>query len=66
MDAYKMLAHVAREIDKIRGDQISVLADGRASDHVEYRHICGVIRGLSFAENIINDLVQRMEKAEND
>jgi hypothetical protein len=66
MDAYKLLGHIAREIDKIRVDQVTVLTSGRAADHPEYRHICGVIRGLSLADNIINDLVHKLEKYEDE
>jgi hypothetical protein len=66
MDNNKLLAHIAREIDKLRGDQASFLSTGRAGDYPEYRHICGIIRGLSHAESIVNDLVQRMEKFEDE
>ena len=66
MDAYKLLGHIAREIDKIRVDQVTVLTSGRVVDHPEYRHICGVIRGLSLADNIINDLVHKLEKYEDE
>jgi len=41
------------------------LAAGRAINFDEYRHVCGIIRGLNFAENIINDLVQKMEKSDD-
>ena len=37
----------------------------RAADIEEYRSICGVIRGLNLAENVINDLVQKMEKSDD-
>jgi hypothetical protein len=38
------------------------VAGGRAADYAEYRHVCGIIRGLNTAEQIIKDLVQRLEK----
>ena len=66
MDNHRVLAHIAREIDKLRGEQASFLSTGRAGDFSEYRHICGIIRGLSHAETIVNDLVQRMEKFEDE
>lgn len=62
----KILAHVAKEIDKLRADNAAFLAAGRAINFDEYRHVCGIIRGLSFAENIINDLVQRLEQSHDD
>ena len=64
MNDYKLLAHVAKEIEKLREEQAFHVANGRAADIEEYRNVCGVIRGLNLAENIINDLVQRMEKSD--
>lgn len=63
MSDYKELAYVAKEIDKLRMENAMFLAAGRAINFDEYRHVCGVIRGLNFAENIVNDLVQRMEQS---
>ena len=60
MNDYKLLAHVAKEIEKLKEEQAFHVASGRAADIEEYRSICGVIRGLNLADNIINDLVQRM------
>ena len=65
MDAHRLLGHLAKEIDKLRTDNASFLAAGRAINFDEYRHVCGIIRGLTFAENIINDLVQRMDKIDD-
>jgi hypothetical protein len=62
LNDYKVLAHVASEIHKLRQEQAAFLAAGRADNHPEYKHVCGIIRGLNYAESIINDLVQRMEK----
>lgn len=66
MDSHKLLAYIAREIDKLRAEQASFLSFGRAGDFSEYRHICGIIRGLSHAESIVKDLVQRMEQIEDE
>ena len=63
MNDYKELAYVAKEVNKLRDENAAFLAAGRAINFDEYRHVCGIIRGLNFAENIINDLVQRMEKS---
>ena len=59
-DDFRALAHVQKEIDKTRQEQIEFLAAGRADRFDEYQKICGVIRGLNLADSIINDLVQRM------
>jgi hypothetical protein len=58
----KILAVVQKELAKLRDEQIAFIAASRADTYDEYKKICGVIRGLSLADNIINDLVQRLEK----
>ena len=65
MNDYKLLAYVANELERLRAEQGFHLANGRAADIEEYRSICGVIRGLNLAENVINDLVQKMEKSDD-
>lgn len=62
MNEVKVLAHAAKLIIETRVDQEGFLASGRVADYAEYRHVCGVIRGLNTAEQIIKDLVQRLEK----
>lgn len=53
--------YLAKEVDKLRGDQIAFLAGGGAKDFAEYRHVCGIIRGLTHAETIVKDLAKKME-----
>lgn len=64
MDDVRMLQYIVDGIEKLRKDNESFLAAGRADGFDEYRHVCGIIRGLSFAENIIKDLAQKMELAD--
>jgi hypothetical protein len=64
LNDYKLLAHVAKEIEKFRQEREAYVAAGRADSIEEYRSVCGVIRGLNLAENIINELVQRLEKSD--
>lgn len=61
----QVLRHILREIDKMRQEQMAFLAASRADTYDEYKKICGVIRGLSLAENIINDLVQKLEHSDD-
>lgn len=65
MNDYKLLSVITKEIDKMRQEQIAFVAASRADTFDEYKKICGVIRGLSLAESIINDLVQRMENSDD-
>jgi hypothetical protein len=61
---YKLLALIVKEIQKLKQEREAYAAAGRCDTFEEYRRICGVIQGLNFAENIIEDLVQKMEKAD--
>ena len=63
-DVIHALAHVQQEIEKYRQEQVAFLAASRADTYDEYKKICGVIRGLSYADQLINDLVQRMNDDE--
>ena len=64
MDNSRVLAYITKEIDKLRSDQNFFLSGGGAKTFDEYRHVCGVIRGLTHAESIVKDLVQRMEQSD--
>lgn len=59
------IGHVLREIGKMREEQVAFLAASRADSFDEYKKVCGVIRGLSLAENIITDLVQKTENSDD-
>lgn len=65
MNEYRVLALVQAEIEKFRQEQTAFLAASRADTYDEYKKVCGVIRGLNLADNVINDLVQRLEKADD-
>ena len=57
--------YILREIDKLRGDQAVFLNNGGAKDFAEYRHVCGVIRGLGHADGFISDLAKKMEYSDD-
>jgi hypothetical protein len=65
LNDYKLLAHIVKEIEKLKQEREAYVAAGRADSIEEYRSVCGVIRGLNLSENIINDLVQKMEKSDD-
>ena len=58
------LSVIRSELDKLKQDQVSFIAGGGAKDFAEYRHICGIIRGLTHADEIVKDLVQRIDTDE--
>ena len=64
MDTHKVASYLLREIDKLKEAQHTHLSGGGAKSFDEYRHVCGVIRGLTHAETIVKDLVQRMEQSD--
>ncbi len=65
MSDYQALAYVAKEIQKLKQEREAYAAAGRCDTIEEYRRVCGVVQGLNFAENIIEDLVRRMEKSDD-
>lgn len=61
-DAIRALAHVQKEIEKYRQEQVAFLAASRADSFDEYKKVCGVIRGLDYADHLINDLVRKVNE----
>lgn len=53
-----LLKQVSEEIDAMQQN----VSSGAAKDYAEYQHLCGKIRGLLVAEDIIKALKERMEK----
>jgi hypothetical protein len=55
--------------DKIRQDMNNFtddLATGVCPDHAAYKELCGVIRGLAYAERHLIDLAENIEKANDE
>jgi hypothetical protein len=55
--------------DKFRQDMNNFtddLATGQCADHASYKELCGVIRGLAYAERHLLDLAQNLEKADDE
>jgi hypothetical protein len=63
-DAIHALAHVQKEIEKYRQEQVAFLAASRADTYDEYKKVCGVIRGLNYADHVIEDLVRKVTNDE--
>lgn len=55
-----LLNQISEEVDAMQ-QNVSL---GSAKDYAEYQHLCGKIRGLLVAEDIIKALKERMEKAD--
>jgi len=55
--------------DKFRQDMNNFtddLATGQCPDHASYKELCGVIRGLAYAERHLLDLAENLEKANDE
>jgi hypothetical protein len=57
---YQALALVQKELRNMRQMREDYISSGRANDYPEYKHVCGIILGLTAVDNVINDLVQRI------
>lgn len=53
-----LVKQIAEEVGAIQ----RTVANGNAKDYAEYQYLCGKIRGLLIAQDIILDLKERMEK----
>jgi hypothetical protein len=50
-------------ITRVDGELTTVeqdLAVGQAKDYAEYKHSCGIYRGLLLAKNILTETLERM------
>lgn len=52
-----LITRVDGELTNIEQD----LAVGHAKDYAEYKHTCGLYRGLLVAKNILTETLERME-----
>jgi hypothetical protein len=55
--------------DKLRTDMNNFtddLANGQCTSFEQYKELCGVIRGLAFAERHLIDLAENLERADNE
>ena len=62
---HQALTYLLKEIDKLREDQAVFLNGGGAKDFAEYRHVCGVIRGLTHADQLVKDLAKKLEYSDD-
>ncbi len=56
-----VLHHLIKKFDVERERLTTVLGQGLAQDHADYRFQCGVIRGLSIAVGMLTDTAERLE-----
>ena len=59
MDKY--LEYLRKQFTERQTSLADALADGAAKTFEEYKQLVGEIRGLSFAQQCVNDLVLKLE-----
>jgi hypothetical protein len=60
------LNYLAKELKKAEQGLLESLGDGVAQDYPKYREMCGHIRGLLYAQDLISDLAKKLEKFEDE
>ena len=63
MDKY--LEYLRKQFTERQEGLANALADGAAKTFEEYRQLVGEIRGLSFAQLCVSDLVRKLENDED-
>jgi|TARA_R110002051_G_scaffold322933_1_gene415028 hypothetical protein len=48
-------------LEEIRLQHINHLVSGAAQDHGDYRHVCGVLKGVAVAERELKELLSEVE-----
>ena len=60
------LKYLAKELKKAETGLLESLGDGGADDYPQYREMCGQIRGLLYAQDLISDLAKKLENFEDE
>ena len=60
------LKYLAKELKKAETGLLESLGSGGANDYSNYREMCGQIRGLLYAQDLISDLARKLEKFEDE
>jgi hypothetical protein len=58
----KLLKHLLNEYRDKERTLLMSLGDGTATDFAVYQNMCGQIKGLVYAQSIVNDLLRKMEQ----
>lgn len=64
MSQETVLGYLKTKFTEEQQSRVEFLAAGKATSLEEYKHVAGVIRGLALATEILEDLVQRLEKSD--
>jgi hypothetical protein len=56
---------VLKELRESKASYEQAVLAGKVAGYEEYKHLTGVIRGLTLAESITKDLVQKLENSDD-
>jgi len=59
------LRQALKELNQQKANYEASCSRGFPKDFAEYKHLCGVIQGLGAAIEYLNDLVQKLERADD-
>jgi len=57
---------IANKIAEEREVFVEDLAMGRAEEHAQYMHACGIIRGFDIIQGILADLAKNVERGDDE
>ena len=60
-----LLKYLSKKIQEEQDLLIKDLGLGSAKDHGEYKYVCGVIRGLMIANNVLLETSERMDNSDD-
>ena len=58
------LEYLTKQIHDEQSRITEALAEGKAKDFTQYREMCGVLRGLTIAHNLVAELAERIEESD--
>ena len=59
--SFEVLEYLIKQCQDEESRLAETLGQGLAKDHADYRHQCGIIRGLAMARQMLIDIAERME-----
>lgn len=57
---------IANKIAEEREVFVEDLAMGRAEEHAQYMHACGIIRGFDIIQGLLADLAKNVERGDDE
>jgi hypothetical protein len=59
-----VLSLLHKQMDTEKVHVAEALVQGSATDFADYRHMCGVIKGLELSQRVLADMQERLRRQE--